>query len=153
MDSGLSIGGWCPPGRASESGAIPEEFHLTETPRERSELALEIPRSLRTEWNVRDSDGTLILRPKALPVEDSGTDWTAASARRHLRPTFSCDPEEPGAKDRIVRWVKRSKVAALNVGGPSESTAPGIEAKVYRLLRDVFRELAAEGAERRQHVQ
>jgi hypothetical protein len=38
------IGGWCPPGRICESGTIPPEFELEETPRERSSEAMEIPR-------------------------------------------------------------------------------------------------------------
>ena len=49
------------PGRICEDGVIPAEFPLRETPFERSEGAPGIPRSLRTEWNVRDSDGVLIL--------------------------------------------------------------------------------------------
>ncbi len=56
---GISIDGWCPPGRICEHGVIPEEFPLKETPFERSEGAPGIPRSLRTEWNVRDSDGPI----------------------------------------------------------------------------------------------
>jgi len=61
---GLETGGWCPPGRVCESGTIPEYFPLKETPQERSPDAVDVPRSQRTEWNVRDSDATLIVRPK-----------------------------------------------------------------------------------------
>src|SRR2546430_17536769 len=60
-DCGLAIGGWCPPGRGCDSGVIPLEFPLQETERERSPDAPDVPRSQRTEWNVRDSDATLVI--------------------------------------------------------------------------------------------
>jgi hypothetical protein len=34
--AGLDCGGWCPPGRDCESGVIPPQFPLRETPEERS---------------------------------------------------------------------------------------------------------------------
>ena len=46
-------GGWCPKGRKAEDGKIPPHYQLTETP---SASYLQ-----RTEWNVRDSDGTVIF--------------------------------------------------------------------------------------------
>ena len=46
-------GGWCPKGRKAEDGVIPPQYQLTETP---SASYLQ-----RTEWNVRDSDGTVIF--------------------------------------------------------------------------------------------
>mmetsp|Transcript_22027 Transcript_22027/g.44844 ORF Transcript_22027/g.44844 Transcript_22027/m.44844 type:complete len:127 (+) Transcript_22027:2-382(+) len=49
----LSHGGWCPCHRRAEDGVIPAEFSMTETPSEEYEQ--------RTEWNVRDSDATVIF--------------------------------------------------------------------------------------------
>jgi len=144
-DLGIRIGGWCPPNRESESGVIPEELTLKETPDERSEFARDVPRSMRTEWNVRDSDATLILRFQSLSGPDPGTDWAVASASRYLRPIFSCDPREADVKDRITSWAKSLSVTVLNVGGPSEATAPGIDEKAYALLSVVFKELSAPG--------
>jgi len=46
-------GGWCPRGRKAEDGVIPPRYQLSETP---SASYLQ-----RTEWNVRDSDGTVIF--------------------------------------------------------------------------------------------
>ena len=46
-------GGWCPKGRKAEDGAIGGQYLLTETP---SSNYLQ-----RTEWNVRDSDATVIF--------------------------------------------------------------------------------------------
>jgi hypothetical protein len=46
-------GGWCPKLRKAEDGKIPPQYQLTETPK--SDYVQ------RTEWNVRDSEGTLIF--------------------------------------------------------------------------------------------
>lgn len=54
---GIPHGGWCPKGRRAETGRVPAKYRLKETPR---------PTYIqRTEWNVRDSDGTAIftIRP------------------------------------------------------------------------------------------
>src|SRR3977135_3449734 len=71
---GLSIGGWCPPGRVCETGVIPLEFPLQETEQERSPDALDVPRSQRTEWNVRDSDATLVIRSGKASRSDAATE-------------------------------------------------------------------------------
>ncbi len=140
-DLGIAIGGWCPPNRESESGEIPADFPLIETSYDRSDHAQDVPRSLRTEWNVRDSDATLILRPKHPTGPDLGTDWTVACAMRFGRPILTCDPGDSEARGRIVSWVKSLGVTTLNVGGPSESTVPGMGEHVYELLSVVFGKL------------
>lgn len=134
---GLSIGGWCPPGRACEDGAIPPELPLRETPRERSPRAPDVPRSLRTEWNVRDAAATLVLRPPAAGA-DAGTDWTVRCARRLGRPLLDCDPFDPQAPRRIEDWMGGLPDGALCVAGPSEGTCPGIGEAVRALLREVL---------------
>ena len=138
-DCGLEIGGWCPPGRESEAGPIPDEFPLRETPVERSPEAPEVPRSLRTEWNVRDSDATLILRPAEREAADPGTEWAARFAERYGRPLLVCEPGGPEAASDITRWLSESLVRTLNVAGSSEGTVPGIGDRAYALLEEVFR--------------
>jgi hypothetical protein len=130
-DCGLEIGGWCPPGRACESGVIPAEFPLKETPTERSVDAPDVPRSQRTEWNVRDSDGTLVIGN----AEDAGTKWTIECAQRAGRPLVICDVDDPSAKEKVQRWLAANGVATLNVAGPSELSAPGIGQKAYVLVK------------------
>lgn len=138
--AGLAIGGWCPPGRHSEGGVIPEIFPLIETPHERSELAPDVPRSQRTEWNVRDSDATLVLKPENLAgIRDPGTDWMSTVALRYQRPIHICDPSDPDAEEKIVDWIRVLGIRVLNVGGPSESSAPGIGDSTYRLMLEVLR--------------
>ena len=134
---GFECGGWCPPGRESESGVIPLDFPLKETPRERSLGAPDVPRSLRTEWNVRDSDATLILRPSR-DLADSGTDWAVSCAARYGRPCLVCDPSDPAAPATITQWLEASPIRTLNVAGPSEGSCPGIGERAYSLLLAVL---------------
>ena len=72
---GLEHGGWCPRGRMAEDGRIPECYQLTE--------CAEPDYRLRTEQNVIDSDGTLILFHEPLT---GGTRLTRRFARKHIKP-------------------------------------------------------------------
>jgi Circularly permutated YpsA SLOG family len=134
-DCDLEIGGWCPPGRVCEAGVIPAEFPLRETERERSPDAPNVPRSQRTEWNVRDSDGTLVIGTVG---EDPGTAWAIECAARYQKPLLICEIDDPDAADTIRQWLGEFRVETLSVGGPSESAAPGIGERVSVLLRDIF---------------
>ena len=49
----IPSGGWCPKGRKAEDGKIDDSYPLVESP--------SASYSQRTRWNVRDSDGTLVL--------------------------------------------------------------------------------------------
>jgi hypothetical protein len=137
---GLEPGGWCPPGRVCESGTIPVDLPLEPTPQDASEWAPEIPRSQRTQWNVRDSDATLVLRPKSQHEPDPGTDFTERCARRYGRPLLVCDPCTPTAKTEIRSWLQAHAVGTLNVAGPSESKVPGIGEHAFRLLASAFQD-------------
>lgn len=136
--SGLDTGGWCPPGRQCDAGTIPARFPMRETPDDRSPDAPDVPRSMRSEWNVRDADATLILRPAAGDVPDAGTDWTARCAGRYGRPLLVCDPADPTAAERIIAWLRATPIWTLNVAGPSERSHPGIGEQVHALLTTVF---------------
>ena len=136
-DCGLEIGGWCPPGRLSEDGVIPAKFPLEETEQERSPDAPDVPRSQRTEWNVRDADGTLVFGWSDCSAS-AGVDWTVECARRRQRPLLVCDLGDPEAKQKIDRWLAVNKITTLNVAGPSEATAPGIGERAYALLKQVL---------------
>lgn len=135
---GLALGGWCPPGRVCESGIIPSRFQLQETPAERSPGAPDIPRSQRTEWNVRDSDATLILQPGSRDKVDPGTGWTRICAERYKKPLLVCDLADPEAPVKIGQWLRAISIETLNVAGPSEGAVPGIEDEAYALLVRVF---------------
>jgi len=140
---GFEIGGWCPPGRQSEAGPIPVEFPLHETPDERSANAPDIPRSLRTEWNVRDADATLILRAiqedRSPDKIDSGTRWTALAAVLHGKPTLTCRLDDPREAQRARRWLEALAIETLNVAGASEARVPGVGRAAEEFLASVLR--------------
>jgi hypothetical protein len=138
QDCELVCGGWCPPGHLCESGIIPARFSLRETPSDRSPEAPGIPRSQRTEWNVRDSDATLILGPADTVRDDPGTNWAVACAGRYHCPLLIIDPSDRDAAGQIAHWLQTREIETLNVAGPSEATAPGIGEQVYSLLGRVL---------------
>ncbi len=127
---GVPCGGWCPRGRRAEGAPIPDAYPLRETP------TAAYPE--RTAWNVRDSDGTLVL---ALGVPSGGTALTAALARRAGKPVLVVAP----ATDRVAEaaaWLARERIRTLNVAGPRESEAPGIHDLTVAFLSAL---LAGEG--------
>jgi len=134
---GLARGGWCPPGRESETGPIPADLPLTETELDRSLDAPEVPRSLRTEWNVRDSDATLVIRPPVARA-DPGTEWALRCAARFGRAILLCNPEDPDAAMCVNDWIRAVGILTLNVAGPAESARPGIGAMTERVLARAF---------------
>ncbi|MDW8469039.1 MAG: putative molybdenum carrier protein [Burkholderiales bacterium] len=127
--SGSRPGGWCPRGRRAEDGPIARRYRLRETP--------SADYAQRTAWNVRDSDGTLVLNRGAL---EGGTRLTVRLARkRYAKPLFVVQLEKGLAPARFRAWLLRHRIATLNVAGPRESKRPGIyreaHAALLRLLR------------------
>jgi hypothetical protein len=139
LDCGLEIGGWCPPRSECDFGEIPAELPLRETPAEHSEEAPHVPRSLRTQWNVRDSDGTLVLQGTVRPPDsDLGTEWTLECTRRYARPCLVCPLGDSASALRIIEWIGAEKLQVLNVAGPSEVNLPGAGEAAYLMLKRVF---------------
>jgi len=136
-DLGFESGGWCPPGRVSESGQIPSEYNLIETEKERSDRAPDIPRSQRTENNVRFSDATLVLIPESIN-NDKGTEWTIECAHYYHKPCIAINPYHPDARKRILEWISKTQPEVLNVAGPSEETSPGIYDQSYKLMIEIL---------------
>jgi hypothetical protein len=77
---GLEIGGWCPSGRRAKYGKVPGQYPLQETPDWRYQQ--------RTEWNVRDSDATILLYQNLSP----GTVLTKRLAKKHKKPCYDFCP-------------------------------------------------------------
>ncbi len=132
--AGVPIGGWCPKGRWAEDGPIPDDYPLQET---------SSPEPIvRTTWNVRDSDGTLILHPGG-PLR-GGTAQTELAARRMGKPCLVLTLDRPveALVQEIRRWLEAENIRVLNVAGPRESQAPGIYRRAYEVLAALFRLLA-----------
>ena len=139
IEAGVPHGGWCPLGRLAEDGPIPEQYKLAETD--------QADYRFRTECNVVDSDGTLILFCRPL---SGGTRLTARLAEQHQRPCLLFDLSRRGDLAEILGWLKEWRIATLNVAGPRESTQPGIYRRAHRWLREL---LAAVPRRRKRPVQ
>lgn len=124
-DLGLECGGWCPRGRRAEDGIIPDQYPLQETPGRDYEQ--------RTEWNVRDSDGTLIL---TTGKPEGGTQLTIETAQRLEKPFYVVDLLAPRNLPGLQYWVEYEKISTLNVAGPRESRVPGVKAMAMEFLKD-----------------
>ncbi len=133
IEAGLPVGGWCPKGRRAEDGEIPPAYPMRET---ETNNYLE-----RTEANVRDSDGTLILAQSSALT--GGTAATKRFARAHAKPclVMRVDDGSPAALKRIHEWLEANEIGTLNVAGPRESGAPGIQDKTQALMRSIFQSL------------
>ena len=127
LELGIECGGWCPAGRWAEDGAIDARYPLRETP--------SADPAERTEWNVRDSDATLLLIAGASP----GTELTRDLARRLGRPVFSWPVDEVEGVGQFRRWLQLHGVQTLNVAGPRESDARGIYLQARSILEACFR--------------
>jgi hypothetical protein len=141
IELGLDHGGWCPAGRRAEDGPIDEIYRLTET--DSPEYAA------RTERNVLDSDGTLIICPDE---PTGGTVLTLRLARRHGKPVLVVSPTGRGAAEAARKWLSENAVGVLNVAGPRESTSPGVGKRAREFLVRVLGEKRAQrrgGAEGR----
>src|SRR3954470_4737331 len=106
LEQGMDCGGWCPQGRRAEDGPIPEHYPLQETPWDG------YPQ--RTEWNVRDSDGTLIL---TYGESDRGTALTVELVQRKKKPYFVVDVTGEVDANAIRAWAEANGVRVLNVAG------------------------------------
>ena len=123
----LEHGGWCPRGRLAEDGAIPDRYDLRET--DSAEYAV------RTEMNVVDSDGTLILYDRELK---GGTKLTFRLAKKHGRPVTVVDlSTEPSPTD-VRQWLQEENIHVLNVAGPRASNAPDITIQAESFLSAVL---------------
>jgi hypothetical protein len=120
---GLACGGFCPRGRRAEDGPIDERYPLVETPSD--------DYAERTEWNVRHSDGTLVLARGSL---SGGTALTIELARRLGRPCHVVDLARDPDPVRAARWLAEARIHVLNVAGPRESQRPGIGAEARTFL-------------------
>lgn len=126
LEHGLPHGGWCPHGRLAEDGTIDRCYRLRPTP--------SAAYAQRTEWNVRDSDGTVIFSigrtlhgGSLLTVEYArrlGKPWLHLARSGGLR-----HPEQ-----MLAEFIETRHIRVLNVAGPRAST----EARIMAFVREVL---------------
>jgi hypothetical protein len=94
---GIPYGGWIPKGRVAEDGPLPDKYQLQEMPTNSY--------SKRTEQNVIDSDGTLIIC-RGKPT--GGSDYTRQMVLKHKRHLLHIDltlTTSYDAASLILSWV------------------------------------------------
>jgi hypothetical protein len=128
LELGIACGGWCPKGRRAEDGPIPSCYPLRETASPHY--------SVRTELNIRDSDGTLILNLGPL---EGGTSYTARVADRHGRPCLIVALDQNPQPEEARNWLQVHAIRRLNVAGPREEKRPGAYAAAHEFLVRVLR--------------
>ncbi len=129
IEHGITHGGWCPKGRKAEDGSIDLRHQLKETPSENY--------SQRTEWNVRDSDGTVIF---SLAKELTGGSLnTLKFAIKHRKPHLHLSAHaETNATMELREWMQQHNIRVLNVAGPRASKEPQVAGFVVRTFDHAF---------------
>jgi hypothetical protein len=128
IERGMEWGGWCPKGGWAEDlpnppGLLARYPQLRETP---DSHPLQ-----RTEWNVRDSDATLIITDAQGVAGSIGTRRGHEWARQHGKPELVVDVSDADAPERIAKWIRAQQKRfgvdmRLSIGGPRQSEASGI---------------------------
>jgi len=115
MEAGIPAGGCCPKGLLSEDGPVPERYTLTEL------NSASYP--ARTERNVKDSDGTLVLNIGKLT---GGTKNTVEFSEKHGKPCLVVQLEHPCEPGIVSSWtgtrhkdLERRGAAGVEMPGPS----------------------------------
>ena len=91
--------------------------------------------SQRTEWNVRDSDATVVFSIQARLT--GGTRLTFELARRLGKPVLHLSRDEadaPAAAANLRAFVEERQIRTLNVAGPRASQEPEIGMLVRAVL-------------------
>ena len=143
IERGMAWGGWCPKGGWAEDlpdppGLLATYPHLKETPHSHP--------LQRTEWNVRDSDATLIIIDGEGLAVSIGTQRAHQWAHQHGKPIWWSmrasrmrrRMPRPGCRRRSKRFGPHM---ALGIGGPRESEAPGIYARAKSLIAAMLDEV------------
>jgi hypothetical protein len=131
LDMAAPYWGWCPKGRLSEDGPIPDRFTMLET--------VSDSYWMRTEANVRDSDATLIIAPRE--QLDGGTARTAATADKYGKPLMTIAVDRCcGSVPMLLWWLEKYRIGSLNVAGPRASKwAQGYDASYHLVGELLFR--------------
>ena len=151
MDLGLVWGGWAPKGWRSEDGTIPPLYRANMQEHASANYLG------RTRRNVVDSHATLIVT-NTYPLS-GGTLKTRFFCEESLRSHFVVSLGETDAVEKVQRWlaqffaIEHPVPFVLNVAGPRESKASGIEKSTRKFLVDVLQgmietESATSGDER-----
>jgi hypothetical protein len=113
----ISCGGWCPEGRTDEEGKIPDRYPMTELKRGGP--------NERTEQNVRDADGTIVIFFHEL---SGGTAHTVGCCIEQRQPHRLIDAAKYSPEDAatlMVAFAFDHDIEILNIAGPRTSEWAG----------------------------
>ena len=142
---GFPYGGLIPKGRMAEDGIVPEKFDKMEVSYKKDYL-------FRTEWNVTHSDATLIISNyctepnKPRETLTGGTLRTERFCIDHAKPRLVLFTQNT---QKVIDWLKGLGMEniVLNVAGPRESKAKGIQAKTKDFIARLISECRLEQQE------
>lgn len=118
-------GGWCPKGRRAEDGKIDEKYLLKETPNSNY--------LQRNEWNVRDSDATVIFTMTA--TLGTGSKKTQDYAKKQKKPVLHLARSMAGDHGRVLNsFLNAHRVKTLNIAGSRGSNEPEVAEFVAGVL-------------------
>lgn len=129
MEAGIPVGGYCPEGRLAEDGTVPVHYPLIELHRGGYPA--------RTEKNVMESDGTLILNVGTL---SGGTRLTLEYARKHAKSCLVVQLNHKPETEQVAQWLKEHNIRVLNIAGPRESKSLGLHDTALAFLRRLLKE-------------
>jgi len=127
---GIAHGGWIPKGRLTEKGPLSSKYDLNEMPA--------TGYASRTEQNVIDSNGTLIISHGKLT---EGSDYTRKMALKHHRPWLHINLNKTPAfkaANLISSWITENTIEILNVAGPRKSKDDLIYQAVLKIIESTY---------------
>ena len=134
LDAALSLdfpcGGWCPEGRVAEDGVIDARYPL--------QVLAGGGYRQRTEMNVLDSDGTVLIFFDYLVIS-CGTEQTLSFCLQARKPYLLLDGHELSisrAAAKISDFVGRHGIHVLNVAGSSGSKLPQAQPYTAAVIRE-----------------
>jgi hypothetical protein len=134
LSNDILCSGWCPQMRQAEDGTIPIRYPLTESYSPNP--------AVRTELNVKDSDGSLIL---IIEDMDKGTQQTFDFAHLHAKPVFVWRIGINRNYEQFDNWLSKNNISSLNIAGPRESNQPGIYTEALNTMDRLFEGLILYG--------
>jgi len=90
----------------------------------------------RTEWNVRDTGGTVIF--SIGPVLTGGSKKTAEFAVKHNKPCLHAHSGQEDVVQALRDFVADNEIKTLNVAGPRASKEPGVAEFVRDVMEKAF---------------
>lgn len=127
IELGVAHGGWCPAGRDADDGVIPDKYQLTET--------AEQDHTVRTENNVKDADGTLMIYRGEL---HGGTAYAIEMAKHLNKPVLALNLDQDIDVEEVFDWVQSNNIRIINIGGQRETKNPGIYFQSRKILSKLF---------------